>query len=90
MSSINGYRVTTTEGKTVGHVAGESESAIVVECGTWPRKTWRALPKQFASVQEDTSSVLMQTSKEMLVSSPKLKHPMPVDDEEIASWWGLD
>ena len=90
MSSIDGYRVTTTEGKTVGHVAGESESAIVVEWGTWPRKTWRALPKQFASVQEDTSSVLMQTSKEMLVSSPKLKHPMPVDDEEIASWWGLD
>jgi len=39
VSSIDGYRVTTTEGKSVGHVAGESEAAIVVECYSQPAGT---------------------------------------------------
>lgn len=87
---MHGYRVMTTEGKTVGHVAGESAAALVVECGTWPRKTWRALPKQFTSVDEEKSCVLMQVSKETLAMSPKLKQGAPVDDQAVASWWGVD
>ncbi len=90
MGSIDGYRVVSHEGKLVGHVAGESEMALVVECGTWPRKAWRALPKRYASVKGDEPCVLMQVSKEMLAQSPKLKQDVPVDDEAVASWWGLD
>lgn len=85
--SIDGYSVATFGGKSVGHVAGESSVALVVESGTWPRKRWRPLPKQFASVDEQKKCVLVQFSREMLVRSPKLK---PVDDEAVASWWGLD
>lgn len=90
MDNIHGYRVVTADGKTVGRVAGESERALVVECGAWPRKAWRALPKRYASVDEEKSCVLMQVSKEALAMSPKLKQGAPVDDEAVASWWAVD
>ena len=90
MAIIHGYPVVTNEGKTVGHVAEETEAALVVECGSWPRRTLRALPKQFASVDEEKGCVVMQVSKEMLAMSPKLKHDAPLDDQAVASWWGLD
>jgi hypothetical protein len=90
VANIDGYRVVTTEGKTVGRVAGESERALVVECGTWPRKVWRALPKAHAAVKEGERRVVMQVSKEILAQSPKLKHDASVDDEAVASWWALD
>jgi hypothetical protein len=90
VANIHGYRVVTTEGKTVGHVAGESERVLVVERGTWPRKAWRAIPKASASVNPDERRVVIQVSKDILMKSPKLKHGAPVDDEAVASWWGLD
>jgi hypothetical protein len=85
-----GYRVLTTEGKTVGRVAGESEAAYVVECGSWPRKSLRTLPRRFASVDAESSALVMQVSKEIFTSSPKLSPGSPVDDQAVASWWGLD
>ena len=90
VSSNDKYRVLTTEGKTVGHVAGESEGAFVVECGAWPRKTLHALPRQLTSAGDDGGSLVMQVSKEMLAKSPKLEPGAPVDDSAVASWWGLD
>jgi hypothetical protein len=90
VGNIQGYRVVTQEGKAVGYVAGESEAAFVVECGTWPRKAWRALPKRYAAVEGEKRCVMMQVSKQMLAQSPKLKNGEPVDDEAVASWWGLD
>jgi hypothetical protein len=90
VADIEGYRVMTTEGKRIGHVAGETERALVVECGTWPRKAWHALPRAYASVNEEERSVMMQVSKEILAKSPRLKQGAPVDDEAVASWWALD
>jgi hypothetical protein len=89
VGGIQGYRVVTQEGKAVGYVAGESEAALIVECGTWPRKAWRALPKRYAVTTEERS-VIMHVSKEMLVQSPKLKQGEPVDDAAVASWWAVD
>jgi len=90
VTSIEGYRVETNEGKTVGHVARESELALVVESGSWPRKRWRALPKQFADVDRERGSVVMTVSKTTLAASPELKRDMPVDEDAVASWWALD
>jgi hypothetical protein len=90
VGDIDGYRVVTNEGKLVGHIAGESSIAFVVERGMWPRKARHALPQRYAAVKEDERCVLMQVSKEMLEKSPKLKEGVPVDDEAVASWWGLD
>ena len=90
MADIHSYPVVTIEGKTVGHIAGESERALVIECGIWPRKSWHALPKDHASVEEDERRVVMQVSQEILARSPKMKHGAPVDDDEVASWWALD
>jgi len=90
VANIHGYKVVTTEGKTVGHIAGESERAFIVERGTWPHKVWRALPKAHASVEEEERCVVMQVSKEILAQSPKLQQGAPVDDQAVASWWALD
>jgi hypothetical protein len=90
VAGIEGFRVQTTEGKTVGHVTAESDRAWVVHCGGWPRKRWRALPKEFTSIDEDGGSVTMLVSKETLVMSPKLKPGAPVDELAMASWWALD
>jgi hypothetical protein len=89
VANLQGFRIVTQEGKTVGYVAGKCETALIVECGTWPRKAWRALPKRYAVTTEERS-VMMQVSKQMLVQSPKLKKSEPVDDAAVASWWGLD
>jgi hypothetical protein len=90
VANIHGYCVVTTEGRTVGHIAGESERALIVECGTWPRKVRHALPKAHASVKEEERCVVMQVSKEILAQSPKLKQGAAVDDKAVASWWALD
>jgi hypothetical protein len=90
VANIHGYAVVTIEGKTVGRVTGESEVALVVECGRWPRKAWRALPKAHASVEEEERRVVTQVSKEFLAQSPKLQQGAPVDDQAVASWWALD
>jgi len=90
VGNMHGYRVVTQERKTVGRIAGESELALVVECGTWPRKSWHALPKRYASVNEEEGCVVVQVSKEILSHSPKLKHGEPVDDEAVTSWWALE
>jgi hypothetical protein len=47
----------------------------------------RALPRQFVSVDDQKSSVLMQVSKEMLAMSSKLEQGVPIDDRAVASWW---
>jgi hypothetical protein len=90
VNSVDGYRVVTHDGKTVGHVAGESELALIVECGMWPRKAWRALPKRYASIRDDENCVLMQVSRDMLAQSPKLAQGERVDDEVVISWWGAN
>lgn len=90
MADVQGYRVVTSERKTVGLVAGESERALVVECGRWPRKVLHALPKAYTSVKEDDRCVVMLVSREVVAKSPKLKQGAPVDDDAVASWWDLD
>jgi hypothetical protein len=90
VGNIDGYRVVTSEGKTVGRVVGESEVALVVEYGIWPWKAWRALPKVRASVKEEERCVVMQMSREFLARSPKLQKGAPVDDKAVASWWALN
>jgi hypothetical protein len=90
VANTQGYRVVTTEGKIVGRVAAESERALVVKCGSWPRRGLRALPKSQASIKEEDRCVVTTVSKEFLAQSPKLKRSAPVDDVAVASWWGLD
>ena len=90
MANLHGYRVVTTEGKTVGRVAGESELALVVRYGSWPRRAFRALPKSQISIKEEEHWVVTPVSKEFLAQSPKLKRSAPVDDAAVASWWALD
>jgi hypothetical protein len=90
VAQIDGYQVVTTEGKSVGRVAAESERVFIVEHGTGPWKAWRAIPKASASVNPDERRVVIQVSKNILMQSPKLKQGAPIDDDAVASWWGLD
>ena len=90
MTTIHGYPVVTSDGKTVGRVAGETETALVVEYGSILRRIWRALPRRYAVVDANRRVVVMQASKEMLAMSPKLSRGVPVDDSAVESWWGRD
>jgi hypothetical protein len=90
VANVHGYRVVTAEGKTIGRVIGESELALVVKFGIWPRRAVRALPKSQASIKDEEQSVVTPVSKEFLAQSPKLKRSAPVDDAAVASWWALD
>jgi hypothetical protein len=89
VNSIHGYRVVTHDGRTIGTIAGESDAALVVKCGRWPRKVLRALPRRYASIQDDQQRVLVQVSRHDLSRSPQLRRHAPVDDGAVASWWGI-
>jgi hypothetical protein len=73
VADIDGYRVVTTEGKTIGRVAGESQLALVVECGNWPRKVWHALPKAHASVKEEERRIIPHFRRDLSVTCPILR-----------------
>jgi hypothetical protein len=89
VSGVLGYRVTSSDGRSVGRVAVESEGSLVVESGLWPFKSWRALPKRHTLVRQDESGVSIQVSKHYFGMSPKLRRHAPINDESVESWWGI-
>jgi hypothetical protein len=89
VTGVLGYRVTSSDGRRVGRVAAESEGSLVVESGRWPFRRWRALPKRQTLVRQDESRVLLEVSKQYFSMSPKLRRHAPINDESVASWWGI-
>jgi hypothetical protein len=63
---IDGYQVITIDGVRVGTVTSTSESGLVVRCGSWPRRSLRALPVEQAVIRDIDRTVLMLTSPEEL------------------------
>jgi hypothetical protein len=88
---IHGLPVRTFEGKTIGRVVGETESAYIVERRRlFRRRTLRALPKRYASVNTSEQRVQMGCSKELLLGSPKVSEDRMVDEQVFNDYWGLD
>lgn len=59
---VEGYQVITIDGVRVGTVADVADDELLLRCGSWPRRTVRALPVEQAVVRDIDRTVLMLAS----------------------------
>ena len=84
---MEGYDVITFDDEKVGTVAGQSGDCLIVEHGLI-RKAKRALPRQFAHVDDEAEQVRITVGKETFLDSPEvdgeLDEPMVLEHYGIA------
>jgi hypothetical protein len=83
---MEGYDVVTIDDEKVGTVAGASGDFLIVEHGLI-RKSKRALPRQFAHVEDDEQQVRITVGKEVFLDSPELDGDL--DEQAIHEYYGL-
>jgi hypothetical protein len=83
---MEGYDVVTVADEKVGAVAGESGDYLVVEHGLI-RKSKRALPREFAQVDDGEQVVRTTVGKEIFLGSPELDGEL--DERAVAEYYGL-
>jgi hypothetical protein len=83
---MEGYDVVTIDDEKVGKVAGESGDYLIVEHGLL-RKSKRALPRQFAHVDEGEQQVRITLGKQIFLDSPELEGEL--DEQAVADHYGL-
>ena len=84
---MEGYDVVTIDDDKVGKVVGESGDYLIVEHGLL-RKSKRALPRQFAHVDDGEQQVRITVGKEIFLDSPELEDEQ-LDEKVIADHYGL-
>lgn len=83
---MEGYDVVTIDDEKVGTIAGESGDYLIVEHGLI-RKSKRALPRQFAHVDEGEEQVRITVGKEIFLDSPELDGEL--DEQAVREYYGL-
>src|SRR5215218_748309 len=83
---MEGYDVVTIDDEKVGTVVGESGDYLIVEHGLI-RKSKRALPRQFAHVEDGEQQVRITVGKEVFLDSPELDGDL--DEQAIHEYYGL-
>jgi hypothetical protein len=83
---MEGYDVVTIDDDKVGTVAGTSGDYLIVEHGLL-RKSKRALPRQFAHVDDGEQQVRITLGKEVFLDSPELDGEL--DEQAVAVYYGL-
>jgi hypothetical protein len=83
---MEGYDVVTIDDEKVGTVAGASGDFLIVEHGLI-RKSKRALPRQFAHVEDGEQQVRITVGKEVFLDSPELDGDL--DEQAIHEYYGL-
>ena len=83
---MEGYDVVTYDDEKVGTVAGESGDYLIVEHGLI-RKSKRALPRQFAHLDDETQQVRTTVGKETFLNSPELEEE--IDEPAVLDHYGL-
>jgi hypothetical protein len=63
---VEGYQVIMIDGGRVGTIVASDENGLVVRCGSWPRRSLRALPVGQAVIRDVDRTVLMLVSPETL------------------------
>lgn len=84
---VDGYRVETFDGTSIGVVAGVSPHSVVVERRRHLRRSWRAVPSRMVSIDEASRKVVVLVSATALERSPKLERGRPVDDAEVHAYY---
>jgi hypothetical protein len=83
---MESYDVVTIDDEKVGTVAGESGDFLIVEHGMI-RKSKRALPRQFARVDDGEQHVRITVGKEIFLDSPELDGDL--DEQAVREYYGL-
>jgi hypothetical protein len=83
---MEGYDVVTIEDEKVGTVAGTSGDFLIIDHGLL-RKSKRALPRQFAHVDEAEQEVRITVGKEVFLDSPELDGDL--DEQAVREYYGL-
>lgn len=83
---MEGYDVVTIDDEKVGTVAGESGDYLIVEHGLI-RKSKRALPREFAHVDEAEEQVRITVGKEIFLDAPELDGEL--DEQAVREYYGL-
>jgi hypothetical protein len=83
---MEGYDVVTVDDKKVGTVVGESGDYLIVEHGLI-RKSKRAVPRQFAHVDDGEQQVRITVGKQIVLGSPE--HNGELDEQAVAEHYGL-
>jgi hypothetical protein len=83
---MEGYDVVTIGDEKVGTVAEASGDFLIVEHGLI-RKSKRALPRQFAHVEDGEQQVRITVGKEVFLDSPELDGDL--DEQAVHEYYGL-
>ena len=83
---MEGYDVVTFDDEKVGTVAGESGDYLIVEHGL-VLKSKRALPRQFAQVEDEAQRVRITVGKETFLDSPEVDDEL--DEPAVLDHYGL-
>jgi hypothetical protein len=83
---MEGYDVVTYDDDKVGTVAGESGEYLIVEHGLI-RKSKRALPRQFAHLDDEAQQVRTTIGKDIFFDSPEVDGE--VDERAVQEHYGL-
>ena len=83
---MESYDVVTTDDEKVGTVAEESGDFLIVEHG-FIRKSKRALPRQFAQVNDGEQQVRITVGKEVFLDSPEVDGDL--DEQAVREHYGL-
>lgn len=83
---MEGYDVVTIDDDKVGTVAGTTGEFLIVEHGLI-RKSKRALPRQFAHVDDGEQQVRITVGKEIFLDSPEFDEDL--DEQAVRDYYGL-
>ena len=84
---MDGYDVLTFDDRKAGHVVGREGSFIVVEHGAI-FKHRRPVPESFATVDDESRTVRLTISKEILETAPEIRDA-GLDEQAAAQHYGL-
>jgi hypothetical protein len=85
---LKGYDLIGSEDEKVGEIIDRVGDNLIVEHGTL-RKHRNALPKTFVQRDADTGVARTSLSKRMIQLSPEVHENEPLDETEIAAYYGL-
>ncbi len=85
---VKGYDLIGSDDEKIGEIVDRVGDNVIVEHGTL-RKHRNAVPKTFTQLDEQAGVVRTTLSKKMIEQSPEVREGEPLDEREIAAYYGL-
>ena len=86
--TLTGRHLISSDDAKVGEIVDRVGDNLIVEHGTL-RKHRNAVPATFVTADADAGTARTTLSKRLIEESPEVKDGEPVDEREIAAYYGL-